>query len=95
MLDSLIFVFRYFWLFASITLIMIGDVLFIIRSVQEVNETISLYKKNNKDKYYLKGKFTPAIICVLCNVVLIIIMASLLFYCKEVIDMRNIISNMN
>lgn len=94
MIEALTFVFRYFWLFASITLILIGDSLFIIRSVQDVNETISTFRKENRSKSYLKGKFTPAVICILCNIVLVIIIASLLFYCNEVIQMRNIINNL-
>ena len=93
MTDTLIFIFRYFWLFASITLIIVGDVLFIIRSVQDSNEIIAEYKKN-KDKSYLKGKFTPIVICVICNIVLAVVIASLLFYCNEVIEMRKIISNL-
>lgn len=93
MTDSFIFIFKYFWLFASISLIVVGDALFIIRSVQDFNEIIAEYKKS-KDKSYLKGKFTPQTICIICNIVLGIVIASLLYYCNEVIEMRKIISNL-
>ena len=94
MIDTFIFVFKYFWLFASITLVLVGDILFIIKSIQDTQETISTYKKEKKDKSYLKGKFFAPIMCAICNVVLGLIMASLLYYAKEVIEMRNIIANM-
>lgn len=94
MADTFIFIFRYFWLFASISLILVGDILFIIKSIQDTHETIIKYKKENKDKSFLKGKFTASIICIICNIVLILIVISLLLYCKEVIDMREIIKNM-
>lgn len=91
MIEALTFAFRYFWLFASITLILIGDTLFIMRCIQDLNETISIFRKENKSKSYLKGKFTPSIICFICNIILVIIVASLLFYCSEVIELRKII----
>ena len=94
MSDAFIFIARYFWLFASITLVLVGDILFIINSIQDLESTISTYKKEKKDKSYLKGKFTPAIICIICNIVIGLITASLLFYVKEVIAMREIISNL-
>ena len=94
MADTFVFIFKYFWLFASISLILVGDILFIMKSIQDTHEIIIKYKKENKDKSFLKGKFTPPIICIICNIVLIVIVISLLLYCKEVIDMREIIKNM-
>lgn len=92
MSEIFVFVARYFWLFSSITLVLIGDILFIIKSIQDMEETIVIYRRHNKDKKYLKGKFLPIIICLICNIVIALIIASLIFYAKEVIDMRNIIN---
>ena len=94
MTDTFIFIFRYFWLLASISLVLVGDILFIIKSVQDVQDTISVYRREKKDKSYLKGKFFAPITCLICNIVLILIMASLLYYCKEVIEMRHMLSNL-
>lgn len=92
MFEAIVFAFRYFWLFASIALILVGDTLFILRSIQDVNETILAYKAQNKNKSFLKGKFTSLIICIICNIILAIAFASLLFYCKEVVDMRHMLN---
>lgn len=92
MFEAIVFAFRYFWLFASIMLILVGDTLFILRSIQDMNETIYIYKTQNKNKSFLKGKFTPIVICLLCNIILIVAVVSLLFYCKEVIDMRHVLN---
>ena len=91
---AFIFIAKYFWLFASITLVLVGDILFIIRSIEDIRETISIYKREKKDKSYLKGKFTSSIICVICNIVIVLVVMSLLYYVKDIIAMREIIANM-
>ena len=88
--ESLLFLFRYFWLFTSITIISIGDTLFIMNAIQDFNNTLSIYKKENKDKSYLKGKFTPQVICIIINIMIILVFCSLLFYASEIVDMREI-----
>lgn len=92
--DILIFIFKYLWLFTSLPILVIGDTLFIIRSILDFNETMRAYKEENKDKSFLKGKFTAQIICLACNIVLILSAASFIFYTNEVAEMRNMISNL-
>ena len=88
--ESLLFLFRYFWLFTSITIISIGDTLFIMNAIQDFNKTLSIYKKENKDRSYLRGKFTPQVICIIINIMIILVFCSLLFYASEIVDMREI-----
>lgn len=88
--ESLLFLFRYFWLFTSITIISIGDTLFIMNAIQDFNKTLSIYKEN-KDRSYLKGKFTPQVICIIINIMIILVLVSLLFYASEIVEMRKIL----
>ena len=94
MTEGLLFLFKYFWLFISIAIISVGDTLFIINAIQDFNNTFSIYKKENKDKSFLKGKFKAQIICVIINILIVLVAISLLYYTNEIVAMRKIIANM-
>jgi hypothetical protein len=79
MRSVLLFLFKYFWLFSSCILIIVGDMLFILRSIQDISETIKIYKEN-KDKEYLKQHLVAPKICLGCNIFLVFGIASFLYY---------------
>lgn len=80
---ALYFIIKYFWLFSGFGITLIGDVLFIIKSIQDVNETMRKYNERGRDKKYLKGKFVAPTICICCNIVIILMLISFLIYASE------------
>jgi len=79
MKDAFLFLFKYFWLFSSCVLILIGDILFILRSLQDFHDTMKIYKQN-KDKEYLKQHLVAPKICIGCNIFLALGISSFLYY---------------
>ena len=77
---ALYFICKYFWLFSGFGLMLVGDVLFVMKSIQDVNSTINTYKENGKGKEYLKGKFVAPTICLICNIVFGLMIASFIYY---------------
>ncbi len=80
MIPFLDLIFQYFWLFASTVLLLVGDLLFVINSIQVFTETMKYRKDNLDDKDYLKRRLTAPFICIICNVVFGLILASFLYY---------------